>query len=203
MKNIVITIGREYGSGGKYIGQRVAKKLNIPFYNKELISETCEKNGINYSKLEECDEKSKNSILKMLNSMNTGTFDEAFSDNGYQTLIENTIKKLADTSSCVILGRNSNKVLKDNKNALHFFIYSNDLEFKIQRKMEIENLTHEEALSKLKDVDKKRRKYYESLNKNSNWGDIREYDYLIDSSILGVDGTADLIVDICNKYLSK
>ena len=75
MKNIVITIGREYGSGGKYIGQQVAQKLNIPFYDKELINETCEKNGVNYSKLQEYDEVSKNSIIKVLNLMNTGNTD--------------------------------------------------------------------------------------------------------------------------------
>ena len=203
MKNIIITIGREYGSGGKYIAEQVAKKLNIQFYDKELINETSEKNGVDYSKLEEYDEVSKNSIIKVLNLVNTGNTEEAFSDNIYQTLISNTIKQISEKGSCVILGRNSNQILKDKDNVINIFIYSNNLEFKIQRKMQIENLTHEEAFSKLKNVDKNRRKYYESLNKNCIWGDKKGYDYLIDSSILGVDGTVDLIVNLYHQYQDK
>lgn len=203
MKNIVITIGREYGSGGKYIGELVSKKLGIPFYDKELINETCEKSGVNYSKLEEYDEVSRNSVLKMLNLMNTNNLEEAFNDNTYQMLISNTIKKLADDGSCIILGRCSNQILKDRKNAIHLFIYSNDLEFKIQRKMKVENISYEEALARLKKVDKSRCRYYESINKGCIWGDKKGYDYLIDSGILGVDATADLIVDIYNRKIEK
>ena len=203
MKDIVITIGREYGSGGKYIGEKVSKKLNIPFYDKELINKTYEKSGCNYSKLKEYDEVKRNYLIKILNLMNTGNNEEAFNDNTYQTLVQNTIKELADSGSCVILGRNSNNILKDHKNAIHFFIYSNDLEFKLKRKMKIENISHEEALNRLKQVDKMREKYYESFSKNSTWGSTKGYDYCLDSSILGVDGTVDLIVDICTRFNNR
>lgn len=201
MRNIIITIGREYGSGGRYIGKKVADRLNIPFYDKELINEVCEKNGIDYSKLEEYDENKKNSIMKILNSVNTGIFDYAYAEDTYQVLISDTIKRLAESSSCVILGRNSNQVLKDFDNVINLFIYSNNLEFKIHRKMNIDNISYEDAYSKLRSVDKRRKRYYESLNKNYIWGDRAGYDYLIDSSILGVDGTVDLIVDLYNDYI--
>ena len=203
MNNIVITIGREYGSGGKYIGQKLADALNIPFYDKEIINKTYEKNECNYSKLEEYDEVKRNGIIKLLNLISTGSNEMAFNDDTYQTLISSTITSLADTGSCVILGRNSNKILKGRKNVINIFIYSNNLEFKIGRKMEIENISYEEAYSRLKEVDKMRKRYYESQDKSNSWGNARDYDYLIDSSILGIDGTVELIKDIYIKYSKK
>ena len=103
------------------------------------------------------------------------------------------------TFPCVILGRNANNVLREQKNVINIFIYSNDLDFKVKRKMKLENISYDEALNRLKQVDKKRRKYYESINNRQKWGDRTEYDYLIDSGVLGVDKTVDLIVDIYNK----
>lgn len=199
MQNIVITIGREYGSGGRYIGEMVAKKLNIPFYDKQLIDKTNEKVGCNYSKLNQYDEVSKNRFIKNLNLINTSNSEIAFEEDTYQTLVSKIIEELADTGSCVILGRNSNNILKGRKNVINIFIYSNNLEFKIRRKMELENIDYNEASNRLKQVDKQRKKYYESLNPKQTWGDKNNYDYLIDSSILGVDATANLIVDIYNK----
>lgn len=203
MKNITITIGREFGSGGKYIGEQVAKKLNIPFYNQEILNKTYEKHGCNYSKLLEYDEVKRNSLLKTLELLTINNYSESFSDDIYQELITKTIKEISQTESCVILGRNSNNILKDQKNSINIFIYSNDLDFKVKRKMDLENLTYDEALSKLKQVDKQRKKYYESLNKNHTWGNIRDYNYCLDSSVLGVDKTVDLIVDIYKQYQNK
>lgn len=200
MKNVVIAIGREYGSGGKYIGSEVAKRLNINFYDKELIQKVYEKNGGSYSKFEAYDEAKKSSVLKTLELLNMGNFDSVFEDDSCQALMEATIKEIAESESCVIIGRNSNNILKDNKNVIKIFIYSNDLEFKVKRKMNIENISYDEALKRLKYIDKQRRKYYEYVNDSGIWGDKKEYDFLIDSSVLGVDKTIDLIVDIYNKY---
>lgn len=205
MKNIVITIGREYGSGGRYIGEQVAKKLNIPFYDQKLITKTYEKNNINYSKLKNSDEVKSNSILKrfeMLDINNYYSRNDLFMDNVYQNLIEDTIKEVSN-QSCVILGRNSNQILKNHPNAIHLFIYSKDLEFKIKRKMEIEKLSRNEATKRLKYIDKQRKEYYESLNKNSIWGAKQDYDFCIDSGKLGISDTIDLIIDIYKKYQKK
>lgn len=200
MKNVVIAIGREYGSGGKYIGSEVAKRLNINFYDKELIQRVYEKNGGSYSKLEEYDENKKSSALKTLELLNIGNFDRVFEDDRCQALMESTIKEISESESCVIIGRNSNNILKNNKNVIKIFIYSNDLDFKVKRKMGIENISYDEALKRLKYIDKQRRKYYEYVSDNGTWGDKKEYDFLIDSSVLGIDKTIDLIVDIYNKY---
>ena len=161
MQNIVITIGREYGSGGRYIGEMVAKKLNIPFYDKQLIDKTNEKVGCNYSKLNQYDEVSKNRFIKNLNLINTSNSEIAFEEDTYQTLVSKIIEELADTGSCVILGRNSNNILKGRKNVINIFIYSNNLEFKIRRKMELENIDYNECSNRLKKVDKKKKKNYE------------------------------------------
>lgn len=206
MKNIVITIGREYGSGGKYIGWKVAQKLNIPFYDREIINKTYEKNGCNYSKLSSYDEVKKNKLQKALEMMNINNYD-ATADNDlydtYQNLVSKTILELAQNNSCVILGRNSNNILRNKKNVINIFIYSNDLEFKLKRKMLLDGIDRNEALKRLKYVDKKRKQYYQSINKNKIWGSRYDYDYLIDSATLDIDGTVDLIVDIYKKYQNK
>lgn len=198
MKNLVITIGREYGSGGRYIAKQVAKKLNIPFYDHEIISKTYEKSGCNYTKLEQYDETKRNTLLKTLHLFNNN-YDEAFEDSTYQELISSTVKDLAEQGACVILGRNANNILKKNKNVLNIFIYSNNIDFKVQRKIEIENISEEEAFKRLWTIDKKRKKYYESLNPNHIWGNRKEYDFCIDSSYLGIEKTIDLIIDIYKK----
>ena len=203
MKNIVLTIGREYGSGGRYIGEKVAEKLNIPFYDKELINKVYQKSGYDYNKVAEYDEVKKSYLDRALNILSVKDQEEIYDSDMYQVFMDDAIKELADNGPCVILGRNSNKILKDRDNLISIFIYSNDLDFKIKRKMKIENISYEEAERRLKDIDKKRKKYYEYFNKNGIWGSRREYDFCLDSSVLGIDGTVDLIVNIYNSYQNK
>lgn len=198
--NVILTIGREYGSGGRYIGQKVAEKLNIPFYDKELIMKVHEKGGFDYHKLETYDEVKKNAWTKALDILSITRQEDAYDSDTYQVIMEETIKDLAATHSCVILGRNSNKILSECPNVLKIFIYSKDLNFKIQRKMQLENMNSEETLKKLKDIDKKRKEYYEYYNKNSKWGTKNDYDFCLDSSILGIDKTIDLIVYIYKNF---
>ena len=195
MKNIVITIGREYGSGGRYIGLEVAKRLGIPFYDKSLIGEASKKYSSSYSDLIRHDERKSNKILEEFNRINSSNIYNLTSYE-YQHIMEETIKEIADRESCVILGRNSNNILKGKENVINIFIYSNDYEFKIQRKMDIENITRDESIRRIKNVDNQRRKYYESVNDKQIWGNRRGYDLLIDSSVLGVDKTVDYIVDL-------
>ena len=202
MKNIVITIEREYGSGGKYIGVEVAKRLDYKFYDKELLNEIYENNDCNYALLEEFDEKTKSSLLKSLGLVSIEN-DSMFTEEKYHGLVKETIKKLAESSSCVFIGRDTNQILKNEKNAIHFFIYAKDEEFKIRRKMERENLSYEQAKEKMHEVDRMRKKFYESLNKGHTWGIKEDYDFCIDSSILGVEETINLIVEIVKKFQEK
>ena len=202
MKNIVITIEREYGSGGKYIGEEVAKRLGYKFYDKELLNEIYENNDCNYALLEEFDEKTKSSLLKSLGLVRIEN-DSMFTEEKYHSLVKETIKKLAQSSSCVFIGRDTNQILKNEKNVIHFFIYAKDEEFKIRRKMERENLSYEQAKEKMHEVDRSRKKFYESLNKGHTWGIKEDYDFCIDSSILGVEETINLIIEIAKKFQEK
>ena len=202
MKNIVITIEREYGSGGKYIGEEVAKRLGYKFYDKELLNEIYENNDCNYDLLEEFDEKTKSSLLKSLGLVRIEN-DSMFTEEKYHSLVKEMIKKLAESSSCVFIGRDTNQILKNEKNAIHFFIYAKDEEFKIRRKMERENLSYEQVKEKMHEVDRMRKKFYESLNKGHTWGIKEDYDFCIDSSVLGVEETINLIVEIVKKFQEK
>lgn len=202
MKNIVITIEREYGSGGKYIGEEVARRLDYKFYDKELLNEIYENNDCNYALLEEFDEKTKSSLLKSLGLVSIEN-DSMFTEEKYHGLVKETIKKLAESSSCVFIGRDTNQILKNEKNAIHFFIYAKDEEFKIRRKMERENLSYEQVKEKMHEVDRMRKKFYESLNKGHTWGIKEDYDFCIDSSVLGVEETINLIVEIVKKFQEK
>ena len=161
------------------------------------MSRTYEKNGGNYSRLLQYDEKKRNKILDEFNRILSFGYTDV-EEKDYNELIERTIKDLA-LNSCVILGRNSNNVLRNKENVINTFIYSNNLDFKVKRKMNIENLSYEDALKKLKEVDKKRKGYYESLNKNKVWGDKKDYDILIDSSVIGIDGTINLLESMYKK----
>ena len=194
MKNIVITIGREYGSGGRYIGEVLSERLNIPFYDKEIISKTYEKNGGNYSKLLEYDEKKRNKLLDEFNRIISLGYLQTDSED-YDELMERTIKDLAN-ESCIILGRSANKILENKDNVINVFIYSKNLDFKIKRKMQLENIDYNEALKRQKEIDKNRKSYYESLNKGSVWGDKKDYDILIDSYALGIDKTVCLLEEM-------
>ena len=202
MKNIIITIEREYGSGGKYIGEEVAKRLDYKFYDKELLNEIYENNDCNYALLEEFDEKTKSSLLKSLGLVSIEN-DSMFTEEKYHGLVKETIKKPAESSSCVFIGRDTNQILKNEKNAIHFFIYAKDEEFKIRRKMERENLSYEQVKEKMHEVDRMRKKFYESLNKGHTWGIKEDYDFCIDSSVLGVEETINLIVEIVKKFQEK
>ena len=202
MENIVITIGREYGSGGKYIGEQIAKRLNIHFYDKELLVKACEENDINYFALEEFDEETKSSFANLLKLSSTDS-DLLFTEEKCRIVMKDAITSIAQNESCVFIGRNTNEILKDQKNALHFFIYAKDEKFKINRKMKMENISYEKAEERMHKIDRSRKKFYETVNKNHEWGDMKDYDFCIDSSVLGIDGTIELILDIINKFEGK
>lgn len=173
MKKVIITIEREYGLGGKYIGERVAEELGIKCYDKELLQEAYKKTVYSYSKMQQYDEQK-----------------------------IDTIKDIINKESCVIIGENANNILKDNPNTINIFIYSNNEDFKIKRKMQMEKFSYEETAKRLKYIDKQRKTYYEYINKNHIWGNKNEYDYCIDSYTLGIEGTVDLIVNIYKEFMN-
>ena len=193
MKNIV-TISREYGSGGYEVGRRVAERMNYKFYDKELIAHIADKFLIPESFVaatEETELKKKNifhEVFPVFTRTENENADYIFREQG------KFIVQLVEEGNCVIAGRRADYYLKDNPNALHLFFYA-DQDFKVRRICETENLTEDEAVKKIADMDRRRRTSYEYVT-GRTWGDMHNYDRLICTSTLGLDKCVEEIVTL-------
>ena len=191
MKNIV-TISREYGSGGYEVGRRVAERMNYKFYDKELIAHIADKFLIPESFVaatEETELKKKNifhEVFPVFTRTENENADYIFREQG------KFIVQLVEEGNCVIAGRRADYYLRDNPNALHLFFYA-DRDFKVRRICETENLTEDEAVKKIADMDRRRRTSYEYVT-GRTWGDMHNYDRLICTSTLGLDKCVEEIV---------
>lgn len=195
---MIITIGREFGSGGKYIGERLAEELNMKLYDEELIERVSKERNIDIHLLNENDEKHKNSfwytlaMASMSTSDSVNSLTELPSDDKYFIEQAKVIEEIADEGNAIIIGRCSNVILKDRKNVVNVFVYSSDEKFKISRKMEFAGLDEKKAIKLMHKKDKERATYYNYYT-NQIWGGRESYDLLIDSSKLGIDNTVKLI----------
>ncbi len=188
-KHTIITISREYGSGGRYVGRLVADKLGIKLYDKDLIIKLSEETGLSEEYIESNEQK-----RETLANLNDGYY---FSLNNADNLFLNEaklIKKLADNESCVIIGRCADFILKDRKDITKIFIYS-DIENKIRRATEIYGLEKSKAEKEIKRINKLRANHYKFYTER-DWNDKSNYDICINSDVLGVKKTADLICDM-------
>ena len=196
--NTIITIGRQYGSGGHDIGKQLAEELNVPFYDKALLERAAKDSGLCQEIFENHDEKPTNSFLYSLvmDTYSLGYTTSSFSEMPLNHKIFlaqfDTIKKIANEESCVIVGRCADYALADYPNTVSVFITGND-ENKLNS---IKSLYHVDD-AKAKDImvktDKKRSSYYNYYS-SKKWGDSRSYDMCINSSVLGPEGTADMII---------
>ena len=189
MSNIIITIGREFGSGGRIIGEKLAARLGISFYDKELIQLAAEKSGIHADVLKGADEVAANPFSSPFvpPSVDQGSLNDKLYK--YQ---RDVIREIASRESCVIVGRCADYILKDYPNCIRVFIYA-DMEYKVKLIMERHHLKDTELIEKIiRRTDKNRRNYYQYYT-DHKWGAREEMDLLIDSSLLGVDGTVDLL----------
>ncbi len=181
---VILTISREHGSQGKGIGEIVAKTLNIPFYSKELLSLAAEKTGLTEK------------FLSNTNSMKQGVPSNLYlSKSAEAQSIEaqkEVILSIAKQGSCVIVGRAADYVLRDNPNVVSVFVYATE-EVKIKNIMEMYNDSYEEAKKMIKQSDKARSNYYQSIT-SLLWNDQHHYDLCIDSSI-GKEKSAQMILD--------
>ncbi len=195
---MIITIGREFGSGGKYIGERLAEELNLKLYDAELIERVSKERNINIRTLNENDEKHKKSFWYTLAMASMSMYDSVNSltelPEDDKVFIEQSkvIEEIADEDNSVIIGRCSNVILKDRKNAIHVFVYAQDEKFKIERKVEFAGLDEKKALKLMRKKDKERAAYYNYYT-NKVWGARDSYDLLVDSSKLGIENTIKLI----------
>lgn len=200
-RHVVITIGRQYGSGGREIGFRVAEKLGIKCYDKEILSVAAKESGLCEKIFEVHDEKPTKSFLYSLvmDSYSMGYTPSGYVDMpiGHKIFLAqfDAIKNIAERESCVFVGRCADYALGDNPDLFSVFIHGT-MEHRVKRIMERLNIEDEgSARDIITKTDKKRAAYYNSYS-DKKWGDAKTYNLSIDSGILGIDGTADLIVDI-------
>lgn len=200
MEKKIITISREFGSGGRSVGRLVAQKLGIPFYDKELVKQISIESGFAPNFVEEHGE----------HSPGRSFFSYAFAPQGVPGVMNglstndflwniqcNVILQLADQGSCVIVGRNADYILKDREDALHVFIHAND-EFRKERIVKLYGQSEKTPAARLAEKDKRRKVNYQHYT-GRNWGDAQNFDICLDSSKLGVEECADIIVDIIQR----
>lgn len=195
--NSIITIGRQFGSGGREIGKKVAERYNIPFYDKDLITRAAQESGFAKELIESQDERPTNSFLYNL-VMDTYSFgynaaglvDMPISQKVFLAQF-NTIKRIAEEGPCVLVGRCADYALADRHNHISVFI-SGNLECRIKRIMERYELSESKAQDMIVRKDKQRQSYYNYYSSN-RWGMCKSYDLCLNSSVLGIDGTVDMI----------
>lgn len=190
-KNIVITIARQYGSGGKTIGEMLSKELNIPYYDKDLMKLASDDSGINEALFNKADETIKNtSLFKAAKKVYQGELIPPESDDftsnenlfNYQAKI---MKELAETESCVIIGRCADFVLKDYDNVLSVFIHAPE-DFCKEQAAKKHSMPEKELEKFIAKTDKRRAEYYK-YHTGREWTDARNYDLCLDSSKLGFE----------------
>ena len=196
-KKIIITIGRQFGSGGRYVGRLLAEKLGIPFYDKELLSEAAKQSGICEEIMEDHDEKPTRSLLfslvtGMQHHMGTGNFYMDMPLNHRIFLAQfDAIRKLAAEGSCVIVGRCADYVLREDPDTVRVFV-KGDMPSKIARAVKYYGVEEDKAEERIRKADKQRASYY-NYYATATWGDIENYDLVADTGVLGVEGAVELI----------
>ncbi len=181
-KGVIITIAREHGSSGKQIGKLISEKLGIPFYYKEMTALAAQESGLDKEFISDINSNAP-TILQSL-YLSTDVIQQAI------VAQDKVIRKIADSGSCVIVGRAADYVLRNYEDVIRVFIYA-DEEFKISRVMEIYGDSKEQALKNLHRSDEARASYYKNISAQ-NWGDRHNYELMIDSSV-GLDESAEII----------
>ncbi|HJA70614.1 MAG TPA: cytidylate kinase-like family protein [Candidatus Lachnoclostridium stercoravium] len=205
-KNLVITIGRQCGSGGRMIGQKIAERLGIKCYDKELLNLASKNSGLCKELFESHDEKPTSSFLY---SLVMDTYSLGYTTSAYTDMPINhkiflaqfdTIKKLADEESCVIVGRCADYALADYPNVLTVFITGNEEE-KIKRLAEINKIDPQKAREMMIKTDKRRSSYYNYYS-SKKWGDAQSYDLCINSTVVGVENAVEIILDCAKRKMA-
>lgn len=196
----VITIGRQFGSGGHEIGIKLAEKLNIPYYDKELLKRAAKDSGLCEHLFDNFDERPKSLLYSLAMdpyafSSLTTPYGSLEQDVFFATF--NTVKKVAEEGPCVIVGRCADYALREHPHCLSLFIHA-PVEDRIRRISSLRDLPPEKAKDVINKTDKQRASYYNYYT-SKKWGAVASYDFCLNSSVLGIDGTVDLILTILQQ----
>ena len=199
MEKIIITIGRQYGSGGHAIGEQLSRLLKLPFYDKELIEMASEQSGIEAGVLWVHDERVRASLFKMKSGggMRDGV---PLSDTLYRTQCR-IIQELAKKESCIFIGRTANHCLRECPHLLSVFVTA-PLPQRIERIMERNRMSRKDAEAAIKKVDAQRADYYNHYTK-SQWGEASGYQLVVDSSQRGVEKTAEYLAGLASERMNE
>lgn len=194
MSNRIITIGREFGSGGRTIGREVAKKLGIPCYDQELIVKMAEESGFTREYVEkESENASLGSWAASALGMD-GSYTAPTNQDRLWAVQSRIIREIAEKESCVIVGRCADVILEDKADLLRVFIHA-DFEARAKRIVEKYGETEVPTEKRLRDKDKRRALYYQFYT-DRKWGDIENYDIILNSSALGPERCVDIIASL-------
>ena len=196
MEKKIITISREFGSGGRTMGRKIAEKLGIPFYDKELVDQIAVESGFAPKFVEEHGEHSPSGSF----------FSYAFAPQGVPGIMNglstadflwniqcNVILQLADQGPCVIVGRNADYILKDRPDALHVYVFA-DVPYRAERIVRLYGESEKSPEQRLAEKDKRRRVNYQHYT-GRTWGMAQNYDLCLDTGVLGEDYCADIVVN--------
>ena len=192
MAKRIITISREFGSGGRFIGEEVAKKLGIAYYDKNIIGQIAEKSGLSPEYIQENAELSPKKGLFAYAFSGRDITGKSVEDMVYEAQ-RNIILELAEKEPCVIIGRNADYILKDRDDVLNVFIHG-DMPEKIKRITGLYNVKEKEAVKMMADTDKRRRTNY-NFYTDQNWGKASNYTLCLNSSQLGYDKCESIIIE--------
>ncbi|WP_040198168.1 cytidylate kinase family protein [Candidatus Soleaferrea massiliensis] len=201
--NKIITIGRQFGSGGREIGKKLAELLNVGFYDKELIELAAKQSGMSEEVFSQNDEKATNSLLYSLSvgsymmGNRISSYGEMPLENRLFLIQSDVIKELADKGPCVIVGRCADYILRDRANSFSVFIHADD-ESRISRIEKLYNLPAKKAKELMIRTDKKRANYYNYYS-DRKWDRADNYDLCINSSKIGIDGAVQIIAKFAEE----
>ena len=198
MKKFVITIGRQYGSGGKEVGERLAERRGIACYDKKLIAMAAQKGGFDPKRVSELDEKAASpwayTAAAYGGQIDFSSYSASMNDT-IQRIQTEIIRDLVKKESCIIVGRCADSILRELPDRLAVFIYS-DWDSRIKRLTEKYGITEKEAVGQMKSIDKKRAAYYNYYT-DKQWGKKESYDLTLNSGRLGIEKCVDILALIC------
>ncbi len=206
--SFVITIGRQFGSGGRDVGEKVAAALGIPFYDKELVEMATEKSNISKEACEEVDERATSSFLYSLaggnyslRGINAPLYYEMPLNDKLFIAQSDVIRGVAEKGPCVIVGRCADYVLENEENVdlLNVFVYGS-VDYRAKRVMDALELSQAKARERVMKTDKQRRTYY-NYYASKDWGVMANYDLCLNTEKIGIDGAAEIIINFAKTKL--
>ena len=200
MKNpLIITIGREYGSGGRQIGQALAKRLGISYYDKEIITLAAQKSGLSDEFIANNEQRVRSGLMQNLAA--SASYHNGFFAQQYLPLSENifiaqaqVIRDIAARESAVIVGRCADYILEGRENTINVFVHA-PMEARVKRIMSLHNIDEAAAMKEISRSDKERGNHYFRYT-DMKWGKAQNYDICVNSALLGVDRTVEMLADL-------